>query len=398
MSYSKKIKKLFAKSDVTVNDKVDNRIIADSLTALNNSKNTKPLPTEHIFWRKIMKSSIVKLAAAAVIIIAVVIGVGSFLGGTVTFADVIEPILNARTAVLDLVVGSEETGLVVHDIIVGSKIRRTIPNMGPAIVDLDNARMLRLDPLDKSAVYVDIQGPYQHYMNNYLGMVRDIVTDMENHPEWPVQELGHQWIDGQRVVGFLLSEPKIKLTIWADAETAEPIRIEMLTGPSQTIIKNIKFDVPVDESLVSMDIPDGYTLYEGELDYTDFDEQDFIVILQFWAEHVLGGNFPDNMSAEDILKVAPVLRQMIDQLNISDEEKMQIGTAMGRGFMFFRRLEMSGIDWRYVYYKSRAELARLFLCAWKIKMEKAQKFLDYSPYAKRDNNESPKLWDLETAK
>jgi hypothetical protein len=146
----------------------------------------------------------------------------------------------------------------------------------------------------------------------------------------------------------LLSEPKIKRTIWADAETAEPIRIEMLTGPSQTIIKNIKFDVPVDESLVSMDIPDGYTLYEGELDYTDFDEQDFIVILQFWAEHVLGGNFPDNMSAEDILKVAPVLRQMIDQLNISDEEKMQIGTAMGRGFMFFRRLEMSGIDWRYV--------------------------------------------------
>ena len=297
-----------------------------------------------------MKSKITKLAAAAaVIIIAVLIGLNPF-KDTVTFADVIEPILNARTVVLDLVVGSEETGLVVHDIIVGSKIRRTIPNMGPAIIDLDNARMLKLDPTDKSAVYVDIQGPYQHYMNNYLGMVRDIVTDMENHPEWPVQELGQRQIDGQRAVGFLLSvsESNIKLNIWADAETAAPIRIEMLTGQSQTIIKNIEFDVPVDESLVSMDIPYGYTLHEGKLDYTDFDEQDFIVILQFWAEHVLGGNFPDSLSTEDILKMRPALRQNIEQLNISDEEKMQIGAAMGRGFMFFRDLEMSGTDWHYV--------------------------------------------------
>jgi predicted anti-sigma-YlaC factor YlaD len=55
------------------------------------------------FWRIIMKSPIIKLAAAAVIIAAVIVGVTPFLGGTVTFADVIEPILNARTVVLDLV-------------------------------------------------------------------------------------------------------------------------------------------------------------------------------------------------------------------------------------------------------------------------------------------------------
>ena len=296
----------------------------------------------------IMKTKLTKLAAAAVIIIAVTAGVLQFGSGTVTWAKVIEPILNARTVVLDLVIGSEETGLVVHDIIVGSKIRRMIPNMGPTIIDLDNARMLRLDPTDKSAVYIDIQGPFQQWARSYLGIVRDIVADVENHPEWPIQELGQRWIDGQRAVGFLLSVPNIKLTIWADAETAMPIRIEMLTGPSQTIMKNIEFDVPIDESLVRMDIPEGYTLYEGELDYTDFDEQDFIVVLQHWAEHVLSGNFPDSVSAEDILKVAPVLRQKIDQLNISDEEKMQIGAAMGRGFMFFRQLSPKGIEWHYV--------------------------------------------------
>ena len=305
--------------------------------------------TQTQFWRTIMKRPIIKLAAAAVIITAVILGVTQFLGGTVTFADVIEPILNARTVVLDLVVGSEETGLVVHDIVVGSKIRRKFSNMETIrIIDLDSARALMLDPLDKSAVYMDIQGPLQKGLKNYLDIVRDIVADMKDHPEWPVQELGQRRINGQKAVGFLLSGPKIKLTIWANAETAAPIRIELLMGQSQTIFKNIEFDVPVDESLVSMDIPDGYTLHEKELDYTGFDEKDFIIVLQFWAEHVLGGNFPDSVSAEDILKVAPALRQKIDQLNISDEEKMQLGTAMGRGFMFFRQLDPSGIDWHYV--------------------------------------------------
>ncbi len=339
------------KLNFTASAKMRDRILDDVLKAQKNSKKTKTALVLPNIRRIIMKSSITKFAAAAAIIMAVLITfyfVGNPLGATVTFADVIEPILNARTVVLDLVVGSEETGLVVHDIVVGSKIRRTLPNMGPAIIDLDSARMLRLDPLDKSAVYIDIQGPFQRWTRSYLGLVRDIVDDMENHPEWPVQELGQRWIDGQRVVGFLLSVPNIKLTIWADAETAAPIRIEMLMGQSQTIIKNIEFDVPVDESLVSMDIPDGYTLHEKELDYTDFDEQDFIVVLQYWAEHVLGGNFPDNVSAEDILKVAPALRQKVDQLNISDEEKMQIGMAMGRGFMFFRHLDPNGIEWHYV--------------------------------------------------
>jgi hypothetical protein len=343
----KSVKKLRYKPSAEVH----NRVLTNVMQALEKREKHKSAEVQPSIWRIIMKSKITKFAAAAAIIMAALIAfhfVGNPFGAAVTFAKVIQPILNARTIVLDLVVGSEETGLVVHDIVVGSKIRRTLPNMGHAIIDLDNARLLRLDPLDKSAVYINIQGPFQKWAKNYLGLVRDIVADMENHPEWPVQELGQRWIDGQRAVGFLLSGPKIKLTIWADAETAVPIRIEILTGRSQTIIKNIEFDVPVDESLVSMDIPDGYTLHEKELDYTDFNEQDFIIVLQFWAEHILGGNFPDNVSGEDILKVAPVLRQKIDQLNISDEEKMQLGMAMGRGFMFFRQLEMSGADWHYV--------------------------------------------------
>jgi hypothetical protein len=80
-------------------------------------------------WRTIMKSPITKIAAAVVVISGVLIAM-HFTGlstGTVTFADVIKPILNAQTAVLDIIIGDEEAGgPVIHDQIKGPFIRRTI--------------------------------------------------------------------------------------------------------------------------------------------------------------------------------------------------------------------------------------------------------------------------------
>ncbi len=72
------------------------------------SGNGGPRPTLQI-RRTIMKSRIAKIAAAAVIIIAVMIGLNPF-GNNVTFADVVEPILNAKTVILDFIIGSDESG------------------------------------------------------------------------------------------------------------------------------------------------------------------------------------------------------------------------------------------------------------------------------------------------
>jgi hypothetical protein len=65
-----KIKKLFAKSEVTVNSKVNDRIINDALTAFEKSEKTKSVSVEPNIWRIVMKSRITKLAVAAVIIAA----------------------------------------------------------------------------------------------------------------------------------------------------------------------------------------------------------------------------------------------------------------------------------------------------------------------------------------
>jgi len=86
MSSEEKIKRLFDKSGITVNSKIDDRIINDTLTAFDKSEKTQPVSSEPNIWRIIMKSRITKLAAAAVIIIATMISISQF-GGTPDIAS-----------------------------------------------------------------------------------------------------------------------------------------------------------------------------------------------------------------------------------------------------------------------------------------------------------------------
>jgi outer membrane lipoprotein-sorting protein len=295
--------------------------------------------------RIIMKSPITKLAAAAVIVIAVVVGVSQFFGGTVTFAEVVKPILNARTVVFDLVMGKDETGPVLHDVVVGSRIRRTFSNMDTVLViDTDNAKMLTLNPKNKGAMYVDIQGPLKEQTKNFMELIRGIVTRLK---DMPVEELGKNQINGRNAVGFRVCGPNEEMTIWADAAMVNPVRIEMRFGQTFVIIKNIEFDVPVDESLISMEPPADYTLSSMEYKMNQFTEQDFIESLRIWAEILRDGSFPETLTTEDYLKVTSLFREKLGQLNLSQEEGTRIGMTFGRGMLFFQQFSIGRSDWHY---------------------------------------------------
>jgi hypothetical protein len=166
----------------TAGAKMRDRILDDVLKAQENSNKTIPVLKEPNVRRIIMKSPIIKLAAAAVIIVAVLIGLNPF-KDTITFADVIKPILNARTVVLDYVIGEGPDALEMHDIVIGSRIRRTISNIDMTtildsrvrrtlsnmdmimILDLEDARMLTLENTWKIASYIDIQGTGQESLS-----------------------------------------------------------------------------------------------------------------------------------------------------------------------------------------------------------------------------------------
>jgi outer membrane lipoprotein-sorting protein len=352
----KLIKEFFKtkKSSAATSSQMDEKVLGDAMAAFEKSKINTSAEIEPSVWRIIMKSRITKLTVAAVIIAAVIIGsyFGSPFKANVTFADVIKPIMNARTIIFDGIVGKDENGPVMHDIVSDNKVRRTITisnmNKGAMIIDLDKAKMLVLNDKEKTAMYIDITGPLQEEHKSFIQFVRTIITDLK---DLPVQELGENNIDGLKAIGFQTKGPNEEITIWADPQTARPIRIELRLGQGQAqalyILKNIEIDMPVDESLLSMDVPAGYTQQKTEVGMNQFTEQDFIESLRIWAEYVLQGNFPENISVEDYLKTTPLVGEKIGQSGASKEDGTKLGMTFGRGLVFFQQLAPKGIDYHY---------------------------------------------------
>ena len=297
------------------------------------------------FWSIIMKSPVVKIAAAAVIIIAVLIGLNPF-RPSITFAEVIEPILNARTMIYDLIIGDEETSPPTHEIVVGSRMRRTMSNMPTVtmIIDTDNAKLLALDTQAKTAAYADIEGDLGDRHRSFIKFVRQIIRQLQ---EGQVEQLGEQLIDGQKAIGFVGKGQNEAVTIWADPETALPIRIEAQIGQEFSfIMKNFELDADVDESLVSMDVPDGYTLEETNIELGNSNEEDFVESLRIWAEIIGDGTFPEAIGTESAMKQMPLLVQKVTAMQVSEEKGTQIGMSFAKGMLFHQTLENQG-QWKY---------------------------------------------------
>ncbi|MHC4106266.1 MAG: anti-sigma factor family protein [Planctomycetota bacterium] len=296
--------------------------------------------------RIIMKSKITRVAAAAAIIFAVLIGIHSIIGGTVTFAQVIEPILNARTVVYDFIIGDEERNpVIMHEIVVGSRIKRTVSNLPgmTQIIDLETGKMLVLQAADKTAVYVNIKGQLQERSRGYIEFVRKVLMELKDSQK--VEKLGEQEIEGQKAIGFagrgLIGDGEVK--IWANPKTAVPIRVELQIGRLFVILKNFKFDERIEESEVSMKVPEGYKLEEAEADFTKGTEEDFIESLRIWAEVLLDGTFPDAVGTESFMKQMPLLGEKLAQSGLSEEEGVKLGAKLGttlpRGMFFLQLLE-----------------------------------------------------------
>jgi len=295
----------------------------------------------------IMKSRITKLAAAAVIIIAAFIALYPFTSGSPTFAQVIQPIFDAQTAVFDIIVGEEETsGPVIHDMVMGSRIRRTLSNMKSAIsiIDLEAGKILSLDSEKKEAAFIDLKGLPS--MPNYMEILRNVIAGLQAHPEFEVEDLGERDIGGQRLIGFRATHPKAEIIIWADPQTALPVRIEQMGGQMKVICKNVMFDVPMDDTLFSMNVPEGYTQQQVELDLFGATEEDFIEGLRIRAEFFGDGQFPDGVAVEDYLKQAPAMAKKFEELELSKEEETELGMKLQGHLLFIRFFKGEG-EWHY---------------------------------------------------
>ncbi len=300
--------------------------------------------------RTIMKSRTGKIAAAAVIIVSVLAGI-HFLGGTtesVVWADVVRPILTARTVVFNV---EGENVPVTRVMNMGTqRVRGEVlspdgKTVQVIVIDYDTFRMLTLIPNQKKAVFMDLKDVPEK-PENVLEELRNMVTEIQNDPDVSVEPLGEKEIDGQKAKGFRAIGPNGELTIWADLQTALPIRMEQRWRQMEFVCTDFQFDVELEESLFSMEIPEGYSeLPSAELGIASSTEQDLIESLRIWAEVILDGVFPRDLSTQ--VYQDDVLKNREKFAKLQEEEKLELAMKLGPGFMFFNLLKAEN-DWHYV--------------------------------------------------
>ena len=326
------IKKNRYKASSETHEKVFNNVLKE----IENNKKQSNSRARPKIWRIIMKKPMVKIAAAAAILIAVVVGLNPF-GGTITFGQVIAPIMNSGTIAYDFFSGNDNEAPLMHDTVVGNRIRREMPNLAMTmIIDLDNQKMLLLNITDRTAAYVDIQGPLQDMTQSYMKFLREAILKYKDN----YRNLGGIEIDGQKTIAFEAGNQNEKVLIYADPKTALPVRIDLALGQGFTILKNFQFDFPVEQSLVSMQVPPGYNFKPSELELTSASEQDFIESLRIWAEIINDGTFPNAIGSENAVKQVALLAEKLGQMNLPEQEATQIGINFGKGMLFHQMLDI----------------------------------------------------------
>ena len=305
-----------------------------------------------------MKSPITKLAAAAVIIIAVLIGILQLGGSTPAFADIVRPLLAARTATFKMTVDMEGSP---HTTINGmymepGRMRQEMPHGRIMIIDQQQGTMVSLIPPEKKAIILEMENVSEEQKGkaNMFHNIRDLIGKADDES---VEFIGEREIDGINAIGYHVGNPNMEMTIWANAKTLLPVQIEYsmgkLMGTEGTVImSDFVFDVELDESL--FEIPDGYSTQTVPYDTSAPEEEDFIQSLRLCSE-AAGGKFPSDLNLKAIIsefymvkmeKIGIDTKQSPDMSDPKFQELMQIWTKVVRGISFALRLPPES-EWNY---------------------------------------------------
>ncbi len=230
-----------------------------------------PSPVHRFLRGPIMNSRTTKIAAAAAIVIAVLLGI-HFLGvapdGTsVAWAKVLKNVESARTIMYrdELEKGDvsevrtvriKEPYLSRSDYIEQSDPGEIdIPQSSAFVLDTQKAKTTSFYPRTKLAVIGKEEGP-GFSIRTYEKLKQDLRDGTE-------RDLGRVKLNGRDAICFEISREDGKTTVWADPNTALPIQIETVSGEdgrTRTLMSDIQFDVELDERI--FEIPADYCVLD----------------------------------------------------------------------------------------------------------------------------------------
>lgn len=273
----KNIRNLFRQLHVSTSTRLDEKIHAEMSRVCIKTRNNTSLSPRANIWRIIMESRITKLAVAAAIIVAVILGL-NMTGGSdiasVTWAGMVERIENANTITWKTISTEAGKETTTRYMVLGQhRMRVELPDGSIIITDHQQERTLILDTEAKNASVAYARPKMFNYDNYFRNMSSAGIS---------VMRIGSREIDGIKTIGFKIervkgnngtygvltnNEPIVESEriFWTDPETQLPVLIEDTVVGSEgrkiysTTIE-IVFGAELDDALFSLEPPSGYVL------------------------------------------------------------------------------------------------------------------------------------------
>jgi hypothetical protein len=287
------INELIKKLQLKASANLDRRVHEDISRALTEPKKTKSALPEPNIWRIIMKSPITKLATAAVVIIACVIGLSLWrtTGSGIALADVLARIEKAKAYRYQWstkVTGEDPnkpyslerrgTCLTSQEYGLKSKNELIDPNGGETTFE----EIYWLPDKKTTIIITPKQKKYwRAESDDSWGEWDDARSTVKRILECKYESLGRSTIDGIEVEGFQTTDPncfgergenrQIDVKVWVDVKTRWPVRydstfayVDQMGGKishrEHYVMHDFRWDVPVDAAEFEPPvIPDDYT-------------------------------------------------------------------------------------------------------------------------------------------
>jgi outer membrane lipoprotein-sorting protein len=326
-----------------------------------NETETRPLRTAawQTIGRTIMKGRITKLAAAAVIIIAILVGIHHFGGSinvtTVALGDVLERIEQVQAFIYRMKMtmtgammpgtpaGKKEMdGTVTISNSYGMKMEITTTDANSGQEEMnqqmyilpDQKVMFMVMPEQKKYVRMEFDDDLLARMKKQNNDPRETIKQIMN---CEYTELGRSVIDGVEVEGFRTTDTAfaggsiedVNVTLWVDVEQRLPVRTEMdfkmneqmqLSG----VIYDYQWDVQVDAGEFEPVIPEDFTAFPTDgMKMPSMTEEAAVEGLKFFAE--IFGQYPKKLNLMNLMQEFSAIKngENLTEAGLKLKEKME---------------------------------------------------------------------------
>jgi hypothetical protein len=375
--------KLKASSDL------DKRLHDDIYMALAESKKTESSVPPLSVRKAITKSPIVKLAAAAVIVIVVFVGIHQITGSGVAWAEVLSNIGKVRAFTYRMkmsmknmpgvpvgkTMNLEINAWISKDVGMRMDSRKEGELISKSYVLLPQGIVVSVIPEEKKYMRMTLTDGLFEEMQKDNGDPRKMVDEFM---KCEYTKLGTNIIDGIEVEGIESKDPKIVggvlgdvvARLWVAVENDLPVRMEIVcysngTKVMDTVMDEFQWDVELDAAWFEPDITDDYELM-ADLQMAG-DETNVVEGLRFFAEFT-GGKYPSDISMITLMQeLQDALRTKlaIEPERIPGEEDMQKMASLQMLFMFYAGLVAENKDPAYNGDRVTAEFPHAVLMRWK---------------------------------